>query len=87
MIRSISEKTARFNSNLEFLGKYHKKKVPKGLVWTTQPSFGERKPKFLKKWKNFQHKSSLHLVELNIEALKFEVRECLMKGQAAKELL
>ena len=88
LLRGISEKTARYQAHLSFLGKYLKEgKVPKGLLWSTKPSFGRTNEPFLKKWNDFQHRSSLHLLDLTIELLQSEVEGLLAKGATAKENL
>ena len=56
-------------------------KIPKGLVWSTRPSFSRNNEAFLKKWRNFQHSCSLHLVELLIEELEQETRTLLIAAK------
>ena len=87
-LRGISEKTARYQEHLNFLTKYLKEgKVPKGLVWSNKPSFGRTNQDFIKKWNDFQHKSSLHLVKLTIELLQTEVEHLLATRATTKDAL
>lgn len=87
-LRGITEKTARYRTHVEYLTKYlSKEKVPRGLLWKTQPSFGKKDPLFIKKWHDFQRNCSLKLVKVTLERLEQEITELVDKGRQAKDLL
>ena len=48
-LRSVTEKAARYQSHLDFLGQYLKAgKVPRGLNWKTRPPFGTQNETLLR---------------------------------------
>ena len=88
VFRGISEKSVRYQSHLDFLNRYlGENKVPRGLLWSTTPSFGKNNQGFIKAWKDHQLASSIKLLELICGVLSEEIKEFLKKATEAKSAI